>query len=380
MIYLDNGATTFPKPPQVITAVNDAMRLYGANPGRSGHRLSLKAAEEIYNCRVKAAKLFGVKNEENVVFTNNCTHGLNIVIKGYLKDGDHVVTSNLEHNSVTRPLTEMAAKGITFTEATVYEDDDEKTMQSFRAAMNEKTRLVVCTHASNVFGIRLPVERITAMCHQYGIRVLIDGAQSAGILPVEFDKYNMDFFATAGHKGLYGPMGTGVLIVRDNNILSTLMEGGTGSTSISYSQPSIMPDKFESGTPNMPGIAGLSRGLDFINIKTINKISYHEMSLITYLYDSFQKNSKIKLYNIKRPNIKHCVPVLSFNVTGYDSEYVAAYLNKKYDIAVRAGLHCAPSAHNAMNTIDIGTVRVSPSYFNTKNQIYTLVRAIEQIR
>lgn len=379
MIYLDNGATTFPKPPGVSNAVNQAIKEYGANPGRGGHKLSLRASEEIYNCRTKAAKFFNAENEENVIFTSNCTHGINTIIKGYLGKGDHVVISNMEHNSVTRPLTALKERGVTFTEATVFPGDNDETLNSFRNAINPRTKLVICTHASNVFGVRLPIERITALSHQYGIKVLVDGAQSAGVLPIDIKNSAIDFFATAGHKGLYGPMGTGILIISNDDGVATLMEGGTGSGSASYVQPQIVPDRFESGTPNLPGIAGLSKGFDFLNKTKIENIAAHEMSLIQRLYKKLAIMDHITLYT-DTPDILYSVPVLSFNVVGKDSEDVAAYLDKNYGIAVRAGLHCAPSAHIAMNTIETGTVRISPSYFNSTNHIDTLIAALHKIK
>lgn len=380
MIYLDNGATTFPKLKSVTAAVAAAMNYYGANPGRSGHRLSLKASQEIYNCRVKAAKFFGVSDEERIIFTCNCTHALNIVIHGYnLLQGDHVVISNMEHNSVTRPIeTLKKEKGITCSTATVYPCDNDKTVESFRASINENTKLVVCTHASNVFGYRLPIERLAALCHQYGIKILVDGAQSAGVLPIDFDKSNIDFFAAAGHKGLYGPMGTGVLILKEGETVASLMQGGTGSASDSYSQPLILPDKYESGTPNLPGIAGLARGIDFVAAKTSAAIANHEMQLLSALYTSLKNIENVKLYT-PAPTLEYFAPVLSFNVKDHNSEYVAAYLNKNYDIAVRAGLHCAPLAHNAVGTADIGTVRVTPSVFTSKSQTDTFVSAINKL-
>lgn len=379
MIYLDNSATTFPKPVQVSRAVDEALRRYSANPGRSGHKLSLKASEEIYKCRVKVSKLLNAEKEEQVIFTSNCTHSLNIVIKGYLNRGDHVVVSNLEHNSVTRPLTELSKQGVDFTQATVFYGDPDETINSFRKAINEKTKLVICTHASNVFGTRLPIERITAMCHMYGIKVLVDGAQSAGVLPVNIKDYDLDFFATAGHKGLYGPMGTGILVVKEKDDIKTLMEGGTGSSSDSFKQPSILPDKFESGTPNLPGIVGLSRGIDFVMRKTPDYIANHEMNLIKRLYRNLSSMSKVVLYT-EEPNLDCAAPVLSFNIKNADSEDVAYYLDKKYGIAVRSGLHCAPSAHTFMGTMETGTVRVSPSVFTTVNEIDTFSRAIRQYK
>lgn len=379
MIYLDNSATTFPKPLKVTKTVEEALRKYSANPGRSGHNLSLKASEEIYKCREKLAKLFNVKKEEQVIFTLNCTHSLNIVIKGYLKKGDHVVISNLEHNSVTRPLTELSNRGISFTQATVFYGNPEETVNSFRNAINEKTKLVICTHASNVFGTRLPIERITALCHMYGIKVMVDGAQSAGVLPINIKDCDLDFFAAAGHKGLYGSMGTGILIVKDSDCLLPLMEGGTGSSSDSFKQPDILPDKFESGTPNLPGIVGLGRGVDFVMKRTPAFIANHEMRLIQRLYRNLSSISNVILYT-EEPNLENSAPVLSFNIKNSDSEDVAYYLDKKYNIAVRAGLHCAPSAHISMNTVETGTIRVSPSVFTTAKEIDIFSRAIRQYK
>lgn len=379
MIYLDNAATTFPKPPSVTAAVHEALKNYGANPGRSGHRLSMRSAKEIYDCRVKAAVLFNAEKEENVVFTLNCTHSINIVLKGLLKSGDHVVCSNLEHNSVIRPLTELEKKGITFTQATVYPGDNDKTVDAFRNALNGKTKLVVCTHASNVWGVRLPVERLTALCHEYGIQILVDCAQTAGTIPIDLQENKIDYLCTAGHKGLYGPMGTGLLITANSDQISSFMQGGTGSSSISFEHPAIMPDKFESGTPNLPGIAGLKAGIEFVSRIKEKTIASHEMALIRRLYDKLANLSFVRLYT-KKPDLGHFSPVLSFNVQGMDSETVAEHLNRHYDIALRAGLHCAPVAHAAFGTLETGAVRVSPSYFSNAAQIDRLAFAVMQMK
>lgn len=379
MIYLDNAATTFPKPPSVSAAVNEALRVYGANPGRSGHKQSMRSAKEIYECRVKAAALFHAENEENVVFTLNCTHSLNIVLKGLLKSGDHVVTSDMEHNSVMRPLYELAKKGVTFTQAKVFPGDNDKTVDSFRNAIGPDTKLVVCTHASNVWGARLPIGRIGALCHEYGIQFMVDAAQTAGTLPLDMQEMRIDYLCTAGHKGLYGPMGTGLLITGCADKLSTLTEGGTGSSSISYEHPLQMPDKFESGTPNLPGIAGLKAGISFVSRVKQENIAQHEMELVRRLYDKFANMNTVILYT-EKPALDHFAPVLSFNVKEIDSETVAEYLNRNYDIALRAGLHCAPAAHSAMGTLEMGAVRVSPSYFTNAAQIDRLALGVMRIR
>lgn len=378
MIYLDNSATTFPKPHSVIQAVNEAMRYYSANPGRSGHNLSLKAAEKVFECRQAACRLFNIDDESKVIFTSGCTQSLNTVIKGVLKPGDHCVISCLEHNSVLRPLEKLKKNNISYSVANVYPGDNDKTLNSFRDCFNEKTKLVVCTHASNVFGIRLPVERICALAHSYGIMFCLDAAQTAGVFDIDVGTYGYDFVCCAGHKGLYGPMGIGLLIINSEILPDTLIEGGTGSESNNYNQPDFTPDRFESGTLNITGICGLKKGIELVLSKTPKVISSYEMKHIARLYDFLSKNNKVKLYTDK-PTLSTSAPVLSFSVIGVQSELVAAYLNKNYSIAVRAGLHCAPLAHKFMNTIDEGTVRVSPSMFTTDKEINTFIYALNKL-
>lgn len=378
MIYLDNAATTFPKPSSVNLAMSKAMKMYGANPGRSGHKMSIASAEEIYKCRKVIAELFNFGDEENIVFMLNCTQCINMVLKGILKPGDHVVLSCLEHNAVMRPIKKINDQGVSFTTANVFPGDDKKTLASFRNALNERTKLIVCIHASNVWGIKLPVERISAMGRQYGIPTLVDAAQSAGVIPIDLTQNRIDFLCTAGHKGLMGPMGTGVLIVKDPEKLNTIIEGGTGTGSQSLYQPETMPDKFESGTPNMPGIAGLRAGVEFIKKVKIENIFKHEFNLIVRLYDKLSNIECVQLYT-ERPDYRHCVPLLSFNVKGKDSEIVAEFLNKE-GIAVRAGMHCAPLAHNFYNTLETGAVRVCPSYFTKTSDIDYFVATIKKFQ
>lgn len=377
MIYLDNAATTYPKPMMVTNAVDMAMRKYSANPGRSGHNMSMASAKEVYNCRKTAAELFSVESAENIIFTLNCTQSVNIVLKGLLKEGDHVVLSCLEHNAVLRPLNKLKNKGVTITQAVVYPADNDKTLNSFRNAINSKTRLIVCMHASNVWGIRLPVERITALAHQYSIPVLVDAAQSAGVFPINFEDSGIDYLCLAGHKGLYGPMGTGMLITKHGESLDTLIEGGTGTNSISPEQPDFMPDRFESGTPNMSGIVGLRAGMEFVIKKKPKNILLHESKLINYFYDKISTLPKVKLY-MPKPDPEFFAPLLSFNIEGKQSEEVASILNK-YNIAVRAGLHCSPDAHEFMGTLDSGAVRVCPSVFSKKSDIDSLIVVMKKI-
>lgn len=377
MIYLDNAATTFPKPRAVCSSMNLAMRKYIANPGRSGHKLSIDAAIEMYNCRKSIADLFNAGGPENVIFTLNCTLASNMVLKGLLKSGDHVVVSNLEHNAVVRPLKDLEQKGINVVVANVHPENDEETLNSFRKALTEKTKLIVCMHASNVFGVKMPISRIAAMGHQYGIPIMVDAAQSAGLVKINVSEDKIDYLCLAGHKGLYGPMGTGVLVTSKGEDLQTIIQGGTGINSISYTQPELPPEKFESGTPNMIGIAGLHAGVNFVKQVGEETISSHEFKLIQWLYDELKAIEKVVLYTNK-PNKEYFVPLLSFNVKNKNSEFIASMLNKN-GIYVRAGLHCAPFAHKAFGTIEQGTVRICPSAFTKTEEIKKLLFTIKKI-
>ena len=377
MIYLDNAATSGIKPPGVINAVNVALNKYNANPGRSGYKTSMETALAIYDTRTKIKDFFGADESENVVFVPNCTYALNCVIKGVLLDGGHIVTSDIEHNAVMRPIKKLLDKGaIKHTAAVTYAGDFEKTAESFENAISRDTRLVVCSHASNVTGAVNPIEKIGEICRNKGIPFAVDAAQSAGVLDINMQKMNIDYLCIASHKGLYAPMGTGILIAR-KPLKNTIIEGGTGSSSLSLVQPEEMPERMESGTVNVPGIFGIGAGVDFVSKKGTPKIYNHEMNLIRYLYKKFSNMGKIRLYTPFPENSKF-VPVLSFNVEGYKSEQTAEYLARK-NIAVRAGLHCAPTAHKKIGTELGGTVRVCPGFFNTKNDIDFLVNSIKNL-
>lgn len=377
MIYLDNSATTYPKPQKVSNAVSQTMRA-SANPGRSGHSMSLAAAKTIYDARTTAAEFFGIGSPENVIFMQNCTMALNTAIKGILKKGDHVVVSALEHNAVMRPLKALEEKGISVTKAEVSAEDDDKTVDSFRKSINANTKAIICTHASNVWGIRLPIERLCALAHTYGLIFIVDAAQSAGVLPLNIGEMGYDIVCTAGHKGLYGPMGTGMMLLSGSVLPEEIMQGGTGSNSISLTQPEELPDRYESGTANLPGIAGLKAGIDFVRTRGIDNIFSHELSLITALYKRLEKMSHVRLYT-PMPEASHFAPVLSFNIEGLDSEDCAARLSKN-GIAVRAGLHCSPSAHEALGTLETGAVRISPSVFTRHSDIERTAHIISKIK
>lgn len=377
MIYLDNAATTYPKPREVQNAMSDALRRYGANPGRAGHNMAMAASEEIFRCRTEAAEFFNAPGPECVAFTLNCTHALNYVIKGLLRPGDHVVISCLEHNAVVRPLHALKVFGVTYTEARVIPGDNDGTVNSFREALRPNTKLVVCSHASNVWGIRMPVERIAALVHQYDIPIAVDCAQTAGLLPIDMQGSGIDYLCVAGHKGLYGPMGTGMLITANGSSLSTVIEGGTGTDSINPQQPSDMPERMESGTQNMPGIAGLRAGIGFVHGRGTVKILAHETSLLRSLYRELASMDGVELYT-PMPDPEYYVPVLAFNIRGMRSETVGRELNG-LGVAVRAGLHCAPAAHRFMGTLETGAVRICPSVFSTAQDMSGAAYAVKRI-
>ena len=376
MIYFDNSATTYPKPMSVISAVCAGVK-NSSNPGRSGHTLSKKSGLEMEKCREIAGEMFGVANPNNVAFTLNCTTALNMVIKGLVRPGDNVVTSCMEHNAVMRPLNKLEKQGASYTVAKIYPGDNDKTVDSFRHAISEKTKLIVCTQASNVWGVRMPVERIAALAHAYDIPILVDGAQSAGLIPIDVKKSGIDFLCLAGHKGLYGPMGIGMLITDKFEKLDTIIEGGTGTDSMILCQPDKMPQKFESGTPNIYGICGLRKGIEFVKSRGIENIFEHEMKLVLYLYDSLKNIPSVKLY-MPRPNRDNFVPLISFNVGDYVSDYVGKILDFN-GIEVRTGLHCAPLAHEFAGTSQIGAIRVSPSVFNTRFEVDKLLSVIRRL-
>ena len=375
MIYLDNGATSFPKPLSVRQNVDISLKKFSANPGRSGHSLSLRAAKEIFECRKRLKKLFNVNSEEEIIFTENCTMALNTVIFGLPSEGDHVLISSMEHNSVTRPLESLKDKGVTYSTFD-YSYDDNETVDNVRNLIKPETKLVICTHASNVFGFRFPIERICALCHAYGILFCVDSAQSAGVFDIDVGTNQYDFVCMSGHKSLYGPMGTGVLILNNRN-LKPLLYGGTGTESVKKSQPEGLPEKFESGTQNMNGISGLKAGVDFVKNRGIKNIYNHEYKLAKRLFNGLANNRKVITYN-KSFDYGKVAPVVSFNIDGVYSEDLVAKLNK-YGIMTRGGLHCSPLAHTTMNTIENGTVRVVPGAFNTINDINYLLNVIRKL-
>ena len=372
MVYWDNAATTWPKPSTVRLSTCKANQLYGANPGRSGHQMSLSAAEQIYACRQSVAEFFGLSDPSGVVFTANCTTALNIVIQGVLRGGGSALTSDLEHNAVMRPL---ALCGRYQTVAWCWDEDE--LVERFRLAIRPDTRLLVCTHVSNVFGVTLPIRRLGELAHRYGLVFCVDAAQSAGVLPLDMEADHIDYLCIAPHKGLYAPMGTGMLLCRSQASLPPLICGGTGSHSLSLRQPEELPDRLESGTPNTAGICGIRAGVEFVQNKGILTIYEHEMCCLQHVYDHLVSYSSIRFYT-PRPMIGQSAPVMSLNVVEIPAEQTAALLDEK-GIAVRAGLHCAPCAHHHFGTMEQGTVRLAPSVFSTEEEAAYICKVFLEI-
>lgn len=370
MINFDNAATTGKKPQMVINAVNNALYNLSANPGRGGHLLSANASEAVYSARKKIANYFGASGPDRVIFTGNCTASINYVLKGFLKPGDHIIISDLEHNAVVRPLKKTDAD---VSIATVDFTSDKKTVENFKSLIRDDTKMIFCTAASNVCGRKLPLDELGKLCKSRGIAFGVDAAQMAGIEPISMQKTGIDFLCIAPHKGLYAPMGLGILIA-ERDIGDTIIEGGTGTNSLSFYQPQIIPERYESGTLNLPAIMGASAGIDFVE-KFAKNAYLRESNFIKRLYKDFEKMPNIELYTPGYIENLY-MPVLSFNVKEKASEQTAAYLDSK-GIAVRAGLHCAPLAHKKLGTTDTGTVRIAPSYFNTPYEIDYLIRVLK---
>lgn len=375
MVYLDNSASSLVKPKEVYLAMLDCMKNYSANPGRSGHRLALAAAEKIYECRSMLCSFFNGDDINKFIFTQNATEGLNLVIKGVLKKGDHVIFSQMEHNSVIRPIFSLIEKGVSYTmiNADIFgriNPDDIKN------AINPNTRLIVLIHSSNVCGTVNDIVETGKIAKENNILFLVDASQSAGIIPIDIQNSNIDFLALTGHKALLGPQGTGAVYIGNPDI-TPLKEGGTGSFSKNLYQPSDLPDKFESGTLNTVGICGLLEGLKFINKVGINYIFEHEKFLTKKLLEnlSVMKNINVQGYM----SASNRTGVVSITSPKKDCAQISHILNKDYDIATRSGFHCAYNAHRAIKTENDGSVRISIGAFNSLNDINLVCSALNEI-
>lgn len=356
MIYFDSAATTFQKPPGVAAALQRAMQTC-ASVGRGGHKPAMNAAQTVFSCRELASELFDCETEQ-VAFTMNATHGLNIAIRTLVPPGGRVVVSGFEHNAVTRPLHALCAEQIVAGN-TLFSPHD--TLEQFEKALKSAPSAAVCTYVSNVFGYILPIRGIAALCRLYGVPLIIDASQAAGTLPVSLRQTGARFIAMPGHKGLYGPQGTGILLCADG--AEPLLFGGTGSVSVEQDMPEFLPDRLEAGTHNVPGIAGLAAGLRYVRMRTPEKILQKEKTLMSLLQKQISSVARIRPFF----GPSQCA-VVSFTVDGEDCEETAQKFSQN-DVAVRAGMHCAPLAHQSAGTIDSGTVRVSFSDFNTPQEV-----------
>lgn len=379
MIYLDNAATSWPKPPGVARAMADFLEEIGANPGRSGHRLSLEAGRVVYQAREALAALFDLPDPLRIVFTPNATYALNLALQGLLRPGDHVVTSSMEHNAVMRPLRALEQRGIALT-VVPCAPDGTLDPEDIRRALRPETALIVLNHASNVCGTILPVAEVGEIAQKAGRLFLVDAAQTAGIIPISMREMAVDLLAFTGHKGLLGPTGTGGLAIGERVPLERfepLVRGGTGSRSEYELQPDFLPDKFESGTLNAVGLAGLLAGLSYLQERGLSAVRAHETTLTERLLAGLQRIPGVTVYGPDDPARR--VAVVSFNVAGLLPSDVALLLDERYDIACRPGLHCAPAAHRTLGTFPTGTVRFSLGPFNTADEVDQAVQAVADL-
>lgn len=378
MVYLDNAATSYPKPVEVYNKIDDFLRRSCANPGRSSHDMARKSAAEVIKAREMVSQLFNIKNPLRVGFTANATHALNMAIFGVLKKGDHVITTALDHNSVLRPLFDLKKRGIiSLTVITPKKNLDEIESDQISKAIRRNTKLIAITMSSNVTGRVLPYKEIGEIASTRGIYYLLDASQGAGVLPLNIETMKISLLAFPGHKSLMGPQGTGGLYVDEGINLRPIIHGGTGSRSFETVHPLFMPDILESGTLNTPGLAGLTEGVNFI-IKTGTDIIYKRKErMLTTLYDELASHNKIQLFSTVETGQNS--GIIAFVIDGMDSSEIANILDAKYHIAVRPGFHCAPLAHKALGTDKTGLVRLSPGYFTTDQEIQYAIDSIKEI-
>jgi cysteine desulfurase family protein len=375
MTYLDHAATSWPKPPAVLAAVCAAIER-GGNPGRSGHRLSMQASETVYGCRENLAALFGVRDPLQICFTQNATESLNLAIQGSLAPGDHAVISAMEHNSVWRPMRAMETRGVAFSiaEATA---EGIVTAKSVARQLRSNTKLIALIHASNVNGALNPVREVGRLARARKIRFLVDASQTAGAVPIDVEAMQIDMLAFPGHKGLLGPQGTGGLYVDGAIRLAPLKQGGTGSDSENPLQPELAPDRYESGTLNTPGIAGLNEGVKYLLDRGVDDVQRHESALGGRLLAGLASIPRVRAYGPASPS--HRTGTISWNIEGRDPVLVADELDREFDIACRAGLHCAYLAHQSQGTGRTGTVRFSLGAYSTEADVDAALAAVQSI-
>ena len=378
IVYLDHAATSWPKPPAVLRAMTDFLERDGGNPGRSGHRLSIAAGRIVYEVRETITELFNAPDPLGVIFTTNGTHALNLALHGLLVPGNRVVTSGMEHNAVMRPLRHLEARGI---EVVVVPGmpDGSLNLEAFKRAICPGTRLVVINHASNVVGTLAPINEVTAMAHAAGALLLVDAAQTAGVLPIDMQALDIDLLAFTGHKGLQGPPGTGGLVLGnrvDALQMTPLLQGGTGSRSEHEIQPEFLPDKFESGTPNGVGIAGLGAGIAWVLEQGVEAIRDQERALTRHLIEGLRNIPGLQLHGPQDASQR--TAVVSFTVEGLHVSDIGLRLDEESGVLCRVGLHCAPAAHRTIGTFPEGTVRLAPGPLTTLDDIDATILAVAQ--
>ncbi|MBO5379993.1 MAG: aminotransferase class V-fold PLP-dependent enzyme [Clostridia bacterium] len=373
MIYLDNAATTFPKPLCVTDEISRCIKKYCGNPGRSSHQLSVKSAEKIYEARSMLAKMFD-GDEENVVFTLNTTYALNIAIKSLIKYSTHVLISDMEHNSVFRPIYRLSKEKLCTFDIFSTGGTDEEIINNIISKIKPNTSMLVATHQSNVGVRKLPIEKIGQLCKERGIKFIVDGAQSAGVHPIKLKSMNIDALCIPAHKGLYGPQGVGAVIFNTDKFERSVIEGGTGVNSLEENMPDFLPELFEAGTLPTPAIAGFCEALKWLISLDISKIRAHEEDLYNLTSSLFKENKKIIPYYMN----DYSGNTLLFNIKNIPSSTVGEYLNKK-GICVRSGFHCSPLAHRLLNTGDGGAVRVSFGIYNSRSDVYQLMDALNEL-
>lgn len=377
MIYLDHAATSWPKPPAVGEAMMHALEFAGANPGRGSHRMAVQASRVLFETRKEIAKLFAVNNPNDISFGSNTTEALNLAIQGALRQGDHVIATMAEHNSVRRPLEFLRMQGKIEVDYVPVDASGVIELKKMEHMFRKNTRLVVCTHSSNLLGSILPIGEIAQLCRKHGSILLVDAAQSAGILPIDVQQLGIDMLAFPGHKGLLGPQGTGGLYIAPELDIQPLLHGGTGSQSEALEQPKVRPDRYEAGTPNTVGIAGLGAGVKHVLGMTPSRIYQHEWQLTQRIMEGL---SSIKGIRMLGPDIgQPRTGLVSFVVEGYDAAQLAFRLDRNYGIAVRSGFHCTPLAHESAGTTGTGAVRASVGYNSTQGQVDQLIRAVTEL-
>jgi cysteine desulfurase family protein len=375
VIYLDNAATSWPKPEIVYQTLDKFLREQGGNPGHGSHSLAVSAMRTIEETRLLTARFIGATRVESVIFTLNCTDSLNLALKGSIKPGDQVIVSSLEHNAVMRPLSKLEKSGVKVTRIPVAPQSGTTPAGDIEKALTPQTKMIVMVQASNVTGVVQPIRDYGALARKYNLLLLVDAAQSVGHIPLNVEDENIDLLAFSAHKGPMGPPGVGILYIGPRANPETLREGGTGSSSESELQPEKLPSKYEAGTLNSVGIAGLGAGLKFINSTGFEKIQNHEQFLVKALTEGLKS---IKGITLSGPDCRR-VGVISLNIAGYEPGEVGAILDQAFDIKVRSGLHCNPSAHKSNGTFPLGTVRLSPGFFNTEKDIEETISAIRKI-